>query len=72
MVLKAQPGAMVAARHVAAGGGQLSLPLTGSTYHLLPQTALQAEQVWLTQAVPDEPQSVSVQQLPVVQLPPQQ
>ena len=50
----------------------LSFPLTGSTYHLLPLTALQAEQVWLTQAVPEEPQSMSVQQLPVVQLPPQQ
>ena len=39
---------------------------------LAPLTPLQAEQVWLMQAVPDEPQSVSVQQLPVVQLPPQQ
>src|SRR3954469_8366581 len=71
MVLKAQPGATLPPA-TSLPVAVLSLPLTGSTYHLLPLTALQAEQVWLTQAVPEEPQSVSVQQLPVVQLPPQQ
>ncbi|HEX3140048.1 MAG TPA: hypothetical protein VHQ87_08340 [Rhizobacter sp.] len=49
-----------------------SLPFTGSTKNLFPLTALQAEQVWPTQAVPKLPQSVSMQQLPGTQLPPQQ
>ena len=39
---------------------------------MLPLTALQAEQVWLMQAWPMAPQSASTQQLPGVQLPPQQ
>ena len=39
---------------------------------MFPLTGLQVEQVWLIQAEPMAPQSASTQQLPGVQLPPQQ
>src|ERR1022692_867881 len=71
MVLYAQPGATVPPDRSLPVAVE-SLPFTGSTYHLLPLAALQAEQVWATQAVPKAPQSPSTQQLPGTQLAPQQ
>ncbi len=44
-VLNAQPGATVAARRYRCPSRSMSLPLTGSTYHLLPLAASHVEQV---------------------------
>src|SRR5450432_582139 len=71
MVLYAQPGATLAP-DMSLPVAVKSLPFAGSTYHLLPLAALQAEQTWPTQAVPAAPQSPSTQQSPATQLAPQQ
>src|SRR6185437_1331047 len=71
MVLNAQPGAD-APREVPLPVAVVSLPFTGSTYQVLFEVPSHSEQVWFTHALPTAPQSVSTQQLPATQLPPQQ
>jgi hypothetical protein len=71
MVLKAHPGAELPP-DVPLPVAVVSFPLIGSTYQVLFEVESQVEQVWLTQAVPTAPQSLSTQQLPPTQAPLQQ